>query len=369
MEGKECGAYELVKEGEDRILRIDYEGCTFSPSLEDNSLCMSKTIDVLMEVGVVTKILFTQKRDYEYDYFQTQLLMEIAGLLKRFSREKDIFGYKPLSSDTVTISYYNSLYAEVSRFVFNLAKSDPLGAYVELDRLLRRERIRTQHVSDKRLLPSQQQVISLLEYILGEFDKLRIVLVAKPYLPGYKLGDRDIYRRVFTPTMKPDFMYTKLMAAYPVDGEELDTYQVGETEITMFGFPDSARNLYHMLPPEFKLTEEKYEMVDLARKIMAEHKPSRQEFVDPERMREVFFSIGRDLIEELATYRGYKFRSKEMDELAKILVRYTVGFGLIEVLLSDDKIQDVSINSPMGKIPMFVVHQDYGDCYTNIIQT
>jgi flagellar protein FlaI len=37
------------------------------------------------------------------------------------------------------------------------------------------------------------------------------------------------------------------------------------------------------------------------------------------------------------------------------------------VLLEDEKIQDVTANSPMGRTPIFVVHQDFDDCRTNII--
>jgi len=48
-------------------------------------------------------------------------------------------------------------------------------------------------------------------------------------------------------------------------------------------------------------------------------------------------------------------------------VRYTVGFGLIEVLLQDEKIQDITINGPIGQTPIFIVHQDYGECVTNIV--
>ena len=76
-----------------------------------------------------------------------------------------------------------------------------------------------------------------------------------------------------------------------------------------------------------------------------------------------------DLIEEVANYRGTRLKEDDVNELTEILIRYTVGFGLIEVLLEDEKIQDISINSPMGQTPMFIVHADYGDCITNIIPT
>jgi type IV secretory pathway ATPase VirB11/archaellum biosynthesis ATPase len=86
-------------------------------------------------------------------------------------------------------------------------------------------------------------------------------------------------------------------------------------------------------------------------------------------MREVFTNIGRDLIEELAEYKNIKLKRAEIEELSKILVRYTVGFGVIEALLEDDKIQDITINSPMGQVPIFLVHQDYDYCRTNLVPT
>ena len=200
-------------------------------------------------------------------------------------------------------------------------------------------------------------------------DKTKIMKFRK-YLSGYRIGDRSVYRRILTPDIRPDFIFTKLMSTFPADAEEVDNYEIGKnTEVTIFELQDNVQYLYHLDPPEFKLSEEKYEILDTARKIMAEHKPTRQEFIDPERMRQVFYNIGLDLIEELVSYRNIKLSSDEVDEMTKILVRYTVGFGLIEVLLQDEKIQDISINSPMGETPIFIVHQDYADCKTNIIPT
>jgi len=102
---------------------------------------------------------------------------------------------------------------------------------------------------------------------------------------------------------------------------------------------------------------------------MAEHKPTRSEFVEPDRMRQVFFNVGLDLIEDLSTQKNINLTSAEIEELTNILVRYTVGFGLIEVLLQDEKIQDITINNQIGEVPMFVVHQEFGECKTNMIPT
>ncbi|MEM4248647.1 MAG: type II/IV secretion system ATPase subunit [Candidatus Nanoarchaeia archaeon] len=362
-------SYEIVREGEEKILRIDCEALPYIPALEDSATAMSKTIDILTEVGTVTKIIFVQKRDFEYDYHQTQMLLEIAKLYSFLVKRKEMFSYYAVGAEC--LAWFREKYARLQLIFFRLLKEDPLGAYVMLHREIRNETTILEKAFDERYSNCQKHYISMLEFLVKEMDKTKLIAIAKPYLAGYKLGDRSVYRRIFKPTIKPDFMFTKLMASYPLHGEEIAAYNVGKSsvEVTIFKLPDTSQYLYHVIPPEFKLSEDKYDILDTARKIMAEHKPSRQEFIDPERMREVFYNVGHDLIEELATYRGTKLREKEIDELAEILVRYTVGFGLVEVLLQDQKIQDITMNAPMGRTPMFIVHEEFGDCATNIIPT
>ncbi len=362
--------HEIIREGEDVILKINCSKCPLVPSLEDTPACMSSVITKLIENNDVTKVIFSQKRDYEYDYNQIQLLIEIAQIYKKLVKDKNIISYYGLSQGLKTTKFVKVWYNQLHNIIFNLLKSDPLGAYVELKRIRRVEEIELEKSTLEEDIQAHEKYISILDYLIKTLEKTKLITIAKPYLSGYILGNRDVYRRIFSPIIKPDFMFTKLMASYPDDAEELDTYTVGrDTEVTIFKLPDSIQNLYHIVPPEFKLFEEKYELLDTARRIIAEHKPKKSEFVDPQRMRQVFYNVGHDLIEELASYQNINLKQEEIDQLAEILVRYTVGFGLIEVLLQDEKIQDVTINSPMGQIPMFIVHQDFEDCITNIIPT
>lgn len=364
---KQCGSYEVLREGDDVTLRIDCENCNFFPNIEDNARTMALAVDALAESGVVNKIVLVQKRDYEYDTAQTIILQEIASLYKQIVQNKP--GYS-LLIDAASKRYLDAKYAEIQDALHRLLKSDPVAAYVELIRIYRREDIL---LREGNLPQDGKQALGKLTHflqdLLNAMEQLKLIKLAKPFLAGFKIGDRDIYRKWFSPSIKPDFMFTKLQASYPADGEELASYEVNGTETTLFSIPGNVQYLYHIVPPEFKLTEEQYELLDAARKIMAEHKPKKSEFVDPQRMREVFTAIGKDLVDELAGYRGLRLRDKERDELVQILVRYTVGFGLIEVLLSDERVQDISINSPLGRAPIFIVHQDFGDCTTNIVPT
>ncbi len=357
--------YDLVREGEDTILKINCENLATVPSLEDNASLMAYTMERLIENRAVTKIVFVQKRDYEYDYAQTRLIIEIALLYNRLIKQKDLFSYESIRVKT-SPREVDRIYNQIHHLVFDTLKKDPLTCFVELTRILRHEKMLGETEFGE-AAEAHKLYVKLLNYLIEELDKTRLITIAKPFLPGHKPFDRAVYAKIFAPIIKPDFMFTKLMATYPKGASELANYSIGDTEVVIFELDDNVQYLYHMTPPEFKLREEHYELLDLARNIIAEHKPTRQEFIDPERMRDVFYNVGHDLIEELSGYRGVKLSESELDELTMILIRYTVGFGLIEVLLADPKIQDITFNSPAGQAPLFIVHQDYGDCKTNII--
>jgi len=362
--------YEIFREGEDTVMRVNYEKAPIVPSIEDNPTCMAKTVENIIESKNITKIIFAQKRDYEYDYNQILLLKEIALLYITLGRDKSKFSLDKLEISQSCKLFSARWYSELQNILFQQLKSDPLSAYVALKRIERRERIHYQKLVDEKLSPCVQNYLKLIHFALEQFEKTKLISIAKPFLAGHKIGDRDIYRRFFSPIIKPDFMFTKLMSDYPENGEELDNYVIGkDTEVTIFRLPDSVQYVYHIMPPEFKLSEEEYEILDLARNILAEHSPTKSEYTDPARMRDVFLNVGRDLIEELCSYKNLLLSQEAIDTLSQILVRYTIGFGLIEVLLQDEQLQDISVNAPQGRIPLFIVHGKYDDCKTNIIPT
>jgi archaeal flagellar protein FlaI len=357
----------IVREGDETILYVE-AGETENASLEDNPTFMSAILTDLVENRGVTKIVITQKQDYEYDFQQTSMLVEIAALYKRLLREKEHFSYAALTTPGSTEAVIAARYNAIHQTLYGQFLADPLGSYVKLKRLQRRAQIELEK-SEEPLREGIERYWSALGFITSHCEELSLYQKAKHDLEGLKPGDRALYRKFFTPQIKPDFMFTKLMASYPKNSEELASYMVGDTEVTIFRLPGTIQFLYHIMPPEFKLSEEHYDLLDSARKILAEHKPGREEFVDPKRMRDVFGSVGGDLLEELATKRGIHLNDADLQRLVDILIRYTVGFGLIEVLLADERVQDITVNSPLGKTPIFLVHGEFEDCMTNIIPT
>ncbi len=368
---KSCFEYETYHEGENKILKIYVEKCTFPPSIEYSEVCMAKVVDVLLQVSTVTTITLSQLREYEYDFSQTNLLLELAQLYKRLNKDERS-AYAQLVVNPAHERYLAGSYAQFQNLISKRLKEDPLAAFIELKRLEVRENIKLKNIVEQRQAVSQQKFVQLLQEVIHHLEQLKIISLLLPHTHDYTIGKREIYSTIFHPTTRPDFMYTKLIAEFP-DGELAESYEFtagkDTSQANIFQFEDDIKIMYHLTPPEFQFAEEEYELLDDAKRIMSEHKPTREEFVDPERMREVFYSIGKDLITDLIEHQQLQITEERVEQLAQALLRYTVGFGLIELLLSDPKIQDVNINSPNGELPIFIVHQDYGDCYTNIYPT
>ncbi len=363
-EKKEEG-FKITREGVEDVLKIDANRWPYLPAVESSPEAMSYVIDKLSQSPQVRKIILNQRRNYVYDYDQTQLLMEVARIYNHLLRQRKALSYASMG-DMTCQKCFPSRYGKVEYILLNLLRRDPLGAYVEVKRLYREEKIRMKGLS-LNCVNCQQTFLDLLAYLHNMFEGMGIIQKVKGKLEGYRTeSERDLYKFLFRPMITPDFIFTKLMAEPPLEGEQMDVYSVGESDVSIFKIPGQIQHLYHLVPPEFKITEDHYTLLDLARNVLVEHRPREEEFLEPERMRQTFSNISLDLLQELAEHKEINVDLDQLKDLAKILVRYTVGFGLIEVLMQDPKVQDVVINGPIGQTPIFLVHQDYDECVTNI---
>ncbi|MBD3263206.1 hypothetical protein GF374_02400, partial [Candidatus Woesearchaeota archaeon] len=366
MPDKQKVNYKIIEKAEEKILQIDYQDLPYSPSLEDDAATMARTFNILLEVGKVHKIVFLQKEEYIYDHRQTKFLNELVTVYNHLVKEKNIFDFSKFKNARCQ-RFWPAWQAFLRTTVLFRLKEDPIGAYVELNRRMREEWAKQERPPVPEYAKCVTSFGELIDKIISLLRGTELIKNAEQFLPGHKVGSREIYKKFFKPFIRPHFMYTKVVTSFPTNAEELESYKIAEdTDVMLIELPDDIRPYYHIIPPEFKLTEEKYELLSAAREVMAEHRPQRSEFLEPERTREIFYSVEKDLLADLAKSKGIKLDYKELDKLAKILVRYTIGFGLVEILLSDPKIQDIVINAPIGTNPISIIHADYAECKTNI---
>ncbi len=347
-------------------IRIDLLGSLYGPSIEDYEQCMGLVMDKLLENRKVRSVVLAKDREYEYDYEQVRMLLEVADLIRELIREK-FFSKKNMGSGQCT-RCYPEWSARLQYIILDLMRKDPIGAYVETIREIRNINIRLKSTTSRMCYECYMRYReNVLKKLRERMEKLRIIQSVKSQISGYHLGDRSLYRQLFMPVVRPNFMLTRYMLMPPEGGRSVDKYMVGDTQVEIFRLPNAAHYFYHMTPPEFTLPEDKYGVLDAARRYMATHRPKTAEFVRSKNVREVFYSIGKDMINEMADSMGVHMSSKESEQLAGILTRYTAGLGVLELLLADERIQDIYVNSPIENQPIMVNHSDWEECKTNLI--
>jgi flagellar protein FlaI len=367
-EGSKLYSYEVRREGGEDILYLNYLGAPYVPSLADYPRVMERTVDALIQNPNVSRIVFSQQKNYNYDFEETSMLLEIAHLYTYLIRQENILSQNKLITNCP--QFFSQRYNEIFSVLF-LLKQDPVAAYAELKKIIIHNKIFLQKVGQQ-CSADQSNYLTLLEKILKLIEGTKLIQKIMPYLDDYQKGDREIYYKLFNADVIPNFTFTRLISDLPEDSEIVDQYEISEGDydkslVTILRKKDEAKLIYHLNPPEHSLNEEHNMLLDLARNVLIEHQPRAEEFTDTERIRKVFFNVSKDLIGDLAQSRGIKLDYDEINKLSIILVRNTIGFGLVEVLLQDRRLQDISLNAPIPLTNIFVRHQDYDECSTNIL--
>jgi len=366
-QGTALYAYEIVRETNEDVAYINYMGSSYVPNIADNGESMSRVIDLLIENPNISRVVFVQQRNYSYDFAQIAFLSEIARVYIYLLKQERI-----LAPDKLVLSCQQCLskrYSEMNSFI-NSLKSDPIGAYIYIKGILREQRAILEKIPSQ-CKACQMNYIRLVEKILVLLEGTTLIKEAIPYLDEYSPNNREIYKHFFRADIIPNFTFTRLVAKLPEDAEIVDEYEIGEEKdkahVTILKKKNESKYIYHITPTEYILDEDHQMLLNLARNVLIEHQPKAEEFTDIERTRQTFFNVSKDLLQELANTKNISLSYLELNKLSKILVRHTIGFGLIEVVLQDENLQDIILNAPISQNNVFVRHQKYDECITNII--
>jgi len=363
---------------ETQRMRVNCLGCVYGSSHEDFDICMAQTISKLMELKrIPSRIVLAREREYEYDFSESKMLFEIAAAITKIQTEKIVSLSNVIVNQQCDKCVPNR-YAFLQRVMAEI-KFDPIGAYKQVVREIRHINILQKKLAEGVLPNPETLLVDNLELCNDCFDHYmgRALIPIRDILETCRLiqlskemeglEGREIYRRIFHPTIRPNFMYTSYVSIPPANVDLIERYNIGNTQVEIYQAPGKVRKLYHVIPPEFRLNENEYMLLDTARRYLGKHEPKETELSEPTRFRENIFNIGIDMLRDLSKSMNIPIGEKKLREMADILARYTAGLGTLEIFLADEKIQDIAINSPIGSTPVYIFHADHEECETNII--
>ena len=349
------------KQGED-VLYINFLRAPFIPSISEQPEVMAQVMDALVENPSVARVVFVQQRNYHYPFDQIVLLADIARLYQYLTQQEALLSVQKLS----LFGNVAERHAELTSYLA-LLRQDPVACYQALQRKIRT--LREYLTKPGMQVAGIMGYLHLLEHFSSLLEKTSLIGLLKDQVSESQ--GREIYNSIFRPDVLPNFTFTRLVAQLPTDAQFIHQYSIGNEEesatVTILKRTQEAKYLYHVMPPEYGLSEEHHLLLQLARNVLLEHRPQAEEFTDPEKTRHVFFNVAKDLLSELAKHKNISLDHKNLTMLSRILVRYTIGFGLIEVLLLDTSLQDIILNAPLTQNGVFVRHEQFGECITNVV--
>ncbi|MBI1973717.1 type II/IV secretion system ATPase subunit [Candidatus Micrarchaeota archaeon] len=184
-------------------------------------------------------------------------------------------------------------------------------------------------------------------------------LLGSTRLVRASLKNANAYVELFPPKLIPGFISSYVELEVPKDAKLLEQYRVKGADVRIYERPGHADRSYLVFAPEFYIHENENKILS---GILDSISREESRIVDPRRAREHFKTLGKKLLEEHAG----KLDDDENERLGDLVARYSAGYGIFEVLLSDEKLQDVYVDSP-GNTPVHVYHADYEECVTNIV--
>ncbi|MCK4327701.1 MAG: type II/IV secretion system ATPase subunit [Candidatus Diapherotrites archaeon] len=361
---EEKSPYTVKTEGTIKYLIIDCRGSTYGPSIADYPQRMSEVIGYLGKTDA-DRIVLAEVYERVYDEDQTRMLKQLAELLQKF-RVKGVWSPQYLGGDACS-AFLPTRHDLVVNIASDLLRTDPIRAYMKCIQAIQREKAQL-----PQLPPEQkectQTFLTTLEYIKANFEATDLIQQLKGYVRKLKKlpPGRGFYHTVFEAQLKPSFIGSRLMFKLPAEIELLDQYEVKGTRVTIYKHPEKIEYLYHINPPEYSLTPEHYFLLSKTKEIVSEYHPEGLEFTELATSKDYFMRIYETTIADIARQNGIEVSHTDIQQLARIVARYTIGFGMMGLLLSDERLTDVYIDAPLGQKPVYIVHSDYGPCQTNV---
>ncbi|MDO8626918.1 MAG: hypothetical protein Q7K42_00500, partial [Candidatus Diapherotrites archaeon] len=287
-------------------------------------------------------------------------------------------------------------FALIVRVTQDLITFDPVSAYLTLMQELKKEKNRIDGLGHAGK-PVPQIYYKNLLFIKDEFEKAKLIQLVRNYLSQLtRIPEvNQLYKAFFEASLKPSFIGSSLLVEEEEKLELLDEYMVKGATIQIFEHPNELARLYYVNAPEYSFSPEKYFIWNKATEIVSKMAVEKASLATISKSRKFFERTYESLIASIAQENNIRLGQDEVVELAEIVARYTVGYGILEILLSDRKefrdtheeaigsseedkelfakmkkkgvITDIYLDAPIGQKPIYLVHSQFGDCKTNIL--
>ena len=308
------------------------EGCPGKGSLSC-TLCLGETLNLLYNNRFE---LIQYHKGFYVRTYHVKHLKPLFDFIHVIKEERERKPWKNIGS-------CGNKHREWGEFIENIlsqeALDNPLGAYRRLTAVV--SQYDKESVIGRYRRECVDEYRKIIEHLIDRFQQTDLI---KTLSGGGKIGG----------ILKPAFLSSHIDVDKPKT-KHLKRYNVGDSEIGIY--EDNASIYYHIKPAELTLSYGEVKTLNELWNTASEKHVF--ELIDPLQARDYFRRLGIRLLSALGG-------GLNENKLAEIFMRYTAGYGLLEILFNDPQVRDVYVDSPAGAQPVYIDHEIYGTCTTNI---
>jgi flagellar protein FlaI len=335
-----------------RTIILDCKNCHIGEASITDIKCRENILGILISEPVADRLVLSHL--YERDYEMENL--EFLYMLARF-----IDGIRVYKNAEPAMDCGNeqAKWGEWLRSIIDMSASDPVKAYMDIRTMIKRSQENGSAPDGEKCIA---HFISMLKKMSG----------CVPELGDRINGDEPVnYYETLTKTLvRPGFSSSRIYTAPPPNTEFIEGYEVQRSggrvmQISRYKLTDRPETLYFAIPVEYNMRPGELEIIEAVRKKLMKHRPKDLNFSDSANSREYFRRLGKQMIIEEAQNIGVKLSPDEINTFSDILAKYTTGLGILEDVLSDERVTDVYVNSPADINPIHIAVEGE-ECISNI---
>ncbi|MGP8322923.1 MAG: ATPase, T2SS/T4P/T4SS family [Methanosarcinaceae archaeon] len=365
---QELCTYKAKHTKNQKSILINCRDCDGDSTL-NNETCRRNIFSILLTEPLIDRIVLSHLYERDFEGSDLKLLYSLARLQDYLNSYSSV---EVIACDCIQTLRQECVHKrkELIDSIIETARKDPIKAYHSLAQPFDKTGIKPVGQAEHSgcincinnfaaIIDEMRGVASGLKSSITNFDlDLNLDTISFDY-------DKHVKSHV-----RPAFSTSRIYTEPPENTTFLECYDIkhnnGRTlEVSIYELTDRPEKLYVITPLEYNLKPDELKLIERVRKKMIRHRPHDLNFADPSNSREYFRRMGKQMLVDDTKVHNIALTPFQINTYSDLLAKYTTGLGILEDLLSDERITDVYINAPADLNPVHVV-LDGDECATNI---
>ncbi|TGC08497.1 type II/IV secretion system ATPase subunit [Methanolobus halotolerans] len=347
-----------------RTIILNCSECALDSSFESPD-CRRRIFRILQKEPAVDRLVFSRlyERDYEgMDLNAIYTLSQLQERLSAYSTSELVNKKCPHASSSKKCE---SCRRKLLETAIETSGHDPLKACMIMDWCTEQFGLKNKLYGEfTECDPCLLRFIDTLEEMSNHTVDIQKALNI------VRFPENPEYERYLRSYVRPPFSTSRIYTEPPENTLFLECYDISHKDerslpVSIYQLTDRPEKMYIINPVEYFLEAGELKLLEGVRKKMIRHRPKDLYFADPSNSRNYFRLLAKRLLAEEARMNRMNLEPSGAKLYSDILVKYTTGLGILEDLLSDERVTDVYVNAPADRNPVHVVI-DGEECISNI---